>query len=234
MMKKILSHTWLVLVALFMYVPVLILAFYSFTESTAIGAVRGFSLQNYVTLFTMEELRDMIVGTLTLAVGAAGIASVLGTLGAVGAFYSRPSTRAALETANRIPVVNADVVTAFSICIMLIIVFGIDKDTFVPLVIGHSVLCTPFVYLAIVSGFMLSITLSLDDYFISTYTKPATFDTISTYVVNATRGSQTEIKTALWALSTVIFVIVILAVVIMNAASAGSGKKQEVSAHGGR
>ena len=67
MMKKILSHTWLVLVALFMYVPVLILAFYSFTESTAIGAVRGFSLQNYVTLFTMEELRDMIVGTLTLA-----------------------------------------------------------------------------------------------------------------------------------------------------------------------
>lgn len=272
MMKKILSHTWLVLVALFMYVPVLILAFYSFTESTAIGAVRGFSLQNYVTLFTMEELRDMIVGTLTLAVGAAVIASVLGTLGAVGAFYSRPSTRAALETANRIPVVNADVVTAFSICIMLIIVFGIDKDTFVPLVIGHSVLCTPFVYLAvmpklkqmdnglyeaaldlgatpfqalwkvvipqiipgIVSGFMLSITLSLDDYFISTYTKPATFDTISTYVVNATRGSQTEIKTALWALSTVIFVIVILAVVIMNAASAGSGKKQEVSAYGGR
>ena len=85
----------------------LILAFYSFTESTAIGAVRGFSLQNYVTLFTMEELRDMIVGTLTLAVGAAGIASVLGTLGAVGAFYSRPSTRAALETANRIPVTGS-------------------------------------------------------------------------------------------------------------------------------
>ena len=254
MMKKILSHTWLVLVALFMYVPVLILAFYSFTKSTAIGAVRGFSLQNYVTLFTMEELRDMIVGTLALAVGAAVIASVLGTLGAVGAFYSRPSTRAALETANRIPVVNADVVTAFSICIMLIIVFGIDKDLAVMPKLKQmdnglyeaalDLGATPFQALrkvvipqiipGIVSGFMLSITLSLDDYFISTYTKPATFDTISTYVVNATRGSQTEIKTALWALSTVIFVIVILAVVIMNAASAGSGKKQEVSAHGGR
>ena len=223
-MKKLVSGAWLVLVALFMYIPVLILAFYSFTESTAIGAVRGFSLQNYVTLFTLEELRNMIAGTLALAVGAAVIASVLGTLGAVGAFYSRPSTRAVLETANRIPVVNADVVTAFSICIMLIIVFGIDKDTFLPLVIGHVVLCTPFVYLAvmpklkqmdsglyeaaldlgatpfqalrkvvipqivpgIISGFMLSVTLSLDDYFISTYTKPATFDTISTYVVNAT------------------------------------------------
>lgn len=271
-MKKILSYSWLVLVALFMYIPVLILAFYSFTDSTTIGAVRGFSLHNYETLFTTEELRNMIVGTLLLAVGAAVIASILGTVGAIGAFYSRPITRAAVETANRIPVVNADVVTAFSICILLIVVLGIEKNTFIPLVIGHVVLCTPFVYLAvmpklkqmdnglyeaaldlgatpfqalykivipqiipgIISGFMLSITLSLDDYFISTYTKPATFDTISTYVVNATRGAQTEIKTALWALSTVIFLVVILAVVIMNLASAGPVKKQEVNVHDSR
>ena len=257
-MKKILSYSWLAIVALFMYIPVLILAFYSFTDSTTIGAVRGFSLHNYVTLFTTEELKNMIIGTVLLAVGAALISSVLGTVGAIGAFYSRSVTRTAVETANRIPVVNADVVTAFSICILLIVVLGIEKNTFIPLVIGHVVLCTPFVYLAvmprlkqmdnglyeaaldlgatpfqalykivipqivpgIISGFMLSVTLSLDDYFISTYTKPATFDTISTYVVNATRGAQTEIKTALWALSTVIFVVVILAVVIMNIASA--------------
>ena len=251
-MKKILSYTWLVLVALFMYIPVLILAFYSFTDSTTIGAVRGFSLHNYETLFTTEELRNMIVGTLLLAVGSAVIASVLGTVGAIGAFYSRPFTRAAVETANRIPVVNADVVTAFSICILLIVVLGIEKNTFIPLVIGHVVLCTPFVYLAVMPKLkqmdnglyeaaldlgatpFLSITLSLDDYFISTYTKPATFDTISTYVVNATRGAQTEIKTALWALSTVIFLVVILAVVIMNLASAGPVKKQEVNVHDSR
>ena len=268
-MKKILSYSWLAIVALFMYIPVLILAFYSFTDSTTIGAVRGFSLHNYVTLFTTEELKNMILGTVLLAVGAALISSVLGTVGAIGAFYSRSVTRTAVETANRIPVVNADVVTAFSICILLIVVLGIEKNTFIPLVIGHVVLCTPFVYLAvmprlkqmdnglyeaaldlgatpfqalykivipqivpgIISGFMLSVTLSLDDYFISTYTKPATFDTISTYVVNATRGAQTEIKTALWALSTVIFVVVILAVVIMNLASAKTEKKQEAGAY---
>ena len=268
-MKKILSYSWLAIVALFMYIPVLILAFYSFTDSTTIGAVRGFSLHNYVTLFTTEELKNMIIGTVLLAVGAALISSVLGTVGAIGAFYSRSVTRAAVETANRIPVVNADVVTAFSICILLIVVLGIEKNTFIPLVIGHVVLCTPFVYLAvmprlkqmdnglyeaaldlgatpfqalykivipqivpgIISGFMLSVTLSLDDYLISPYTKPATFDTISTYVVNATRGAQTEIKTALWALSTVIFVVVILAVVIMNLASAKTEKKQEAGAY---
>lgn len=271
-MKKILSYSWLALVALFMYIPVLILAFYSFTDSTTIGAVRGFSLHNYVTLFTTEDLRNMIIGTVLLAVGAAVISSILGTIGAIGAFYSRPFTKNMVETANQIPVVNADVVTAFSICILLIVVLGIEKNTFVPLVIGHVVLCTPFVYLAvmpklkqmdnglyeaaldlgatpfqalykivipqiipgIISGFMLSITLSLDDYFISTYTKPATFDTISTYVVNATRGAQTEIKTALWALSTVIFLVVILAVVLMNVASVKTEKKQEVGAYDSR
>ena len=67
-----------------------------------------------------------------------------------------------------------------------------------------------------VSGFMTAVTLSLDDYFITTYTKPAVFDTISTYVVNATKGAQTSIKTALWALSALIFAVVVLAVVLMN------------------
>ena len=74
----------------------------------------------------------------------------------------------------------------------------------------------PQIMPGIVSGFGLAVTLSLDDYFIATYTKPATFNTISTYVVNATKGSQTTIKTALWALSTVIFAVVVLIVIGMN------------------
>ena len=148
-MKKIISYSWLALVALFMYVPVLILAFYSFTDSTTIGTVREFSLHNYVTLFTTEELRNMIAGTLLLAVAASLIASVLGTVGAIGAFYSRPSVRAAVETANQVPVVTAEFVTAFALCLLLIVVFGIEKNTFIPLLIGHVVLCAPFVYLAV-------------------------------------------------------------------------------------
>ena len=74
----------------------------------------------------------------------------------------------------------------------------------------------PQIFPGIVSGFALAVTLSLDDYFVATYTKPATFDTISTYVVNATKGAQTTIKTALWALSTVIFLLVVLFTIVMN------------------
>lgn len=253
-MRKAIEHAVIWLVLLFMYLPILILTVYSFTDSTMIGAIRGFSLHNYVTLFTEPELTSMITGTLVLAVVVAVLSTLLGTMGAIGAFYSKRGTRAAIELANEIPVVNADVVTGFSVCILMIALFNMSKETYIPLVVGQTALCAPFVYLSvlprlkqmdaslyeaaldlgckpsqalarvvipqiapgILSGFMTAITLSLDDYFIATYTKPATFDTISTYVVNATRGSQTEIKTALWALSAIIFVIVVIVVMCMN------------------
>lgn len=254
MTKKILKWVFMALVIAFLYAPILILTVYSFTDSTQIGAIRSFSLQNYVTLFTTGELLSMIGGTFALAFAAAAIATLLGTIGAIGSFYSKKRVKGFIYVMNQIPVVNADVVTAFSLCILLVIILGISKDTFIPLIAGHVTLCAPFVYLSVLpklkqmdpstyeaaldlgaspfqalikvvipqiasgigSGFMLSVTLSLDDYFISTYTKPATFDTISTYVVNATKGSQTDIKTALWALSAVIFILVVLVVVIMN------------------
>ena len=62
------------------------------------------------------------------------------------------------------------------------------------------------------------------------YTKPATFDTISTYVVNATKGSQTEIKTALWALSTIIFLVVVVVELVLNLAPAkkAAGEETEI------
>ena len=264
MNKKFGAQVFISLMLLIMYAPILILAVYSFTSSTNIGVIRDFSLHNYVKLFTTPELADMIGGSLLLALVSSVLATIYGTVGAIGFFYSKKRTQSVFSAINQIPVVNADVVTGFSVCILLVIVFGMSKDTYVPLVIGHTVLSAPFVYLSVLpklkqmdpslyeaaldlgatpvyalfkiiipqiasgiaSGFVMAVTLSLDDYFVATYTKPATFDTISTYVVNATKGSQTEIKTALWALSTVIFVLVVIIVAAMNFAGRKDGKEE--------
>lgn len=267
-MKRTASFIMLAVVVLFLYLPIVVLAVYSFTDAANIGTMHAFSLHNYEYLFTSPDLLGMISGTFALALGSAFLATLLGTMGAIGAFYARNHVKGFMNTANQIPVVNADVVTGFSVCILLIVVFGVSKDTYIPLLVGHVTLLTPFVYLSvmpklrqmdnniyeaaldlgatqsqalfkvllpqimpgILSGFVLAVTLSLDDYFISTYTKPATFDTISTYVVNATRGSQTDVKTALWALSTVIFALVIILVLAMNISSRGGKEttKEEV------
>ena len=267
-MKKTIRWVVPVAVLLFLYIPILVLAFYSLTDATQIGSFRNFTLKNYATLINTEELRNMIFGTILLALGSATIATFLGSLGAIGSFYSKKRTTSAMDTVNQIPVINADVVTGFSLCVLLVVVFGIGKDSYIPLVLGHVTHSAPFVYLSVIpklkqmdsslyeaaldlgatpvkalrkviipqilsgmiAGFSLAVTLSLDDYFIATYTKPAMFDTISTYVVNATKGSQTQIKTALWALSTVIFLVVIVVVLVMNISSRQKEKKGERAA----
>lgn len=262
--NKALALSWLIFVLLLLYLPILVLSFYSFTDAAMIGQTARPSLQNYITLFTNDRLRGIIIGTFGLALLVSVLSTILGTLGAIGAFYSKKRTRFVYELANQVPVVNADVVTGFSVCILLIVFFGMDKDTYIPLIIGQTVLCAPFVYLSVMprlkqmdkriyeaaldlgatpqealrlvvlkeirpgifSGFSTAIMLSLDDYFIATYTKPAVFDTISTYVVNATKGAQTEIKTALWALSAVIFVVVGVIVILRNMLSSVNPKEQ--------
>ncbi len=264
MTKKAVQNLFLAGILFLLYLPVLILAVYSFTDTSMIGRIGHFSLHNYRFLLEAEELRQMIAGTLILALVVAVLSTLLGTFGAIGVFYSKGKWSRIIQFMNQIPVVNADVVTGFSVCVLLIVFFHMDKNTYIPLVIGLVSLCSPFVYLSvlprlkqldpqlyeaaldlgcspmralykvvlpqlvsgIVSGFMMSVTLTLDDYFISTYTKPSVFDTISTYVVNATKGARTEIKTALWALSTVIFIIVVLTVIIMNISA--EKKKEEM------
>ena len=67
MKKRFGSQIFISLILLIMYAPILILAVYSFTDSTNIGAIRNFSLDNYVTLFTTPELANMIGGSLLLA-----------------------------------------------------------------------------------------------------------------------------------------------------------------------
>ena len=105
-MVKILKRAYLIIMLLFIYLPILILAVYSFTSATQIGAIRGFSLQNYVTLFTTPELTDMIRGTLLLALGSAFLATILGTLGAIGAFYSGKKVSTLITSLNQVPVVK--------------------------------------------------------------------------------------------------------------------------------
>ena len=113
-MKKALRIIWLAVVLLFIYVPILVLAVYSFTDATMVGAgIGGFSFENYINLFKNDELREMIFGTVALAVVCACISTVLATFGAIGSFYSKKLTKSLVNTANQVPVVNADIVTGF-------------------------------------------------------------------------------------------------------------------------
>ena len=247
MVKKIFGKCFIYFALFLMYLPILLLVVFSFIPSDQIGVWTTPSFKLYFDLFKNKELMRAVGNTLLIALCSAVVSTILGTLGAVGAHYSKSKTRKLIETMNQLPVVNAEIVMALSLAVLVVALSW--KFTFFTLLIGHVVLTVAFVYLnvkpkltqmdpftyeaaldlgakpryalykvilpeilpGIISGFMISITLSLDDFVITQYLKKPAFETISTYIqkIIAKHPIPPEVR----ALATLIFLGVLLVVV---------------------
>lgn len=84
----------------------------------------------------------------------------------------------------------------------------------------------PEIMPGIVSGFILSITLSLDDYIITAFTRNTAFQTLSTYVYGVTSKKGT-LPPSLRALTTIITLIALVILIIVNINSSGEKKNNE-------
>ncbi len=71
----------------------------------------------------------------------------------------------------------------------------------------------PDIFPGVLSGFLLSFTMSLDDFVITHFTKGASIDTLSTKIYTEVRKG---IKPEMYALSTLLFLSVILLLVLIN------------------
>lgn len=75
----------------------------------------------------------------------------------------------------------------------------------------------PQILPGIITGFLLAITLSLDDYVISAYTKPHTFQTISTHIYSLNKGGMVNtIKSSYWAFTAIVFFIIVIVLIVSN------------------
>ena len=76
----------------------------------------------------------------------------------------------------------------------------------------------PQILPGIISGFLLSVTLSLDDYIIAAYTKPDSFQTISTHIYGLDKNNimGAKIKAAYWAFTAIIFLLIVVVVIVSN------------------
>ncbi len=259
-LRSIFKWAFIALILLFIYFPILFLTVNSFNASDIIQeGWKGFSFEHYKYFFDLNnEPMRVVLQTIALAFVVALLSTILGTVGAIGIFYSKKRVSGALSAVNRIPVINAEVVTAISFA-LLVSIFQIDKSTYIPLILGQMILCTPFVLLSIIpklkqmdnnlyeaaldlgasptkalfsviipqifpgilSGFLLAITLSLDDYVITAYTKPDSFKTISTHIYGLDKNNVVgpKIKAAYWAFTAIIFFIIVLVVIGANIAA---------------
>ena len=254
-LKLALRWAILLIVLTAIYLPLVMIVVYSFSNSRAVGGKFGeFTFALYANLFKNEKLLEATKNTLVIGLISAILATALGTTAAIGIHYMRKKARAFTEATSQITIVNAEIVTAIGLFLLLLFL----RDTLtlpvdfglVYLIAAHTVITTPYVILtvsprlkqlnpnlleasmdlgagpmrslftvllpqlagAMISGFALAFTLSLDD-FVITKINAGDIDTISTYVYS---GIRHNLKNDIRALSTIIFVTVLAVLIVFN------------------
>ena len=81
----------------------------------------------------------------------------------------------------------------------------------------------PDIMSGIITGCVMSFTLSLDDFIISYFTNGPSFQTLPIYIFSLTKK---RVKPDMFALSTLMFVVILALLVLMNVAQSRSEKRE--------
>jgi len=149
-MKRILSSSYLGLLLVMLYAPILVIIVFSFTEAKVLGNWTGFSLKLYTSLFQggkVHSLSSALWNTLIIGLSAAFVSTILGTIAAIGIFNLQPGPQKAFRMINAIPILNPDIITAISL-FLLFVSLGISQGH-ATVILAHITFCTPYVVLSV-------------------------------------------------------------------------------------
>ncbi|MEG1524187.1 MAG: ABC transporter permease [Clostridia bacterium] len=146
-LKRFFSGTYLGLMLLFLYAPILILIVFSFNKGKTLGNWTGFTLDWYARLFSTPEITDALIVTISVAIISAVCATVLGTFAAIGLHSMKKRRRAVIENVSQLPMVNPDLVTG--IALMLLFLFIGIKGGYTRLLIAHITFNLPYVIFSV-------------------------------------------------------------------------------------
>ena len=237
MIRKIISDFYMVLILIFLYAPILTMMVLSFNQSKSRARWGGFTLDWYLQMFDSRSIMSALSTTLIIAFVSALAAAVIGTAAAIAIQSMRLVPRTIIMGITNIPMLSFiafGVSLGFKTVLIAHITFNIpyvilsvmpklkqtDKSTYeAALDLGATPLQAffkvvfPDILPGVLSGFLLSFTMSLDDFIITHFTKGAGINTLSTLIYSEVRRG---IKPSMYALSTVIFLTVLILLLIVN------------------
>lgn len=246
-LKNLPTASYLTLIYLFFYIPIVILIIYSFNQAQYSLLWHGFSFRWYQELFADIDLWIAVWHSLLLGVCAATVAMFIGSLAAVSLYRYQFMGRQLLYGLIFILILSPDIVMGIS----LLILFSLFKVSlgFWSLLLAHITFCIPFVVVtvysrmasfdnfifeaakdlgakdlmiftrivlpliwpAMLAGWLLSFTLSLDDVIISYFVTGPGFEILPLKIYSMVRlGVKPEIN----ALCTVTLALTLLLVVL--------------------
>ncbi len=145
--KSALVWAFVTVMLAIMYVPILILIIYSFTDAKALGVWNGFSFELYANLFTDAEIMGALGNSLILAAVSAFLATVLGTAAAVGIYYMKAKRKAVAGFVANITMENAEIVTGVAFMMFFLAVnIGYGWGA---LIVAHTMITVPYVILSV-------------------------------------------------------------------------------------
>ena len=151
-MRK-LSRTFSILVFIFLYLPMIVLAIASFSSGNDIAVFESFTFDRYAELFRDDTLLTLLGNSALIAILASFIATVLGTMAAVGLHNAKGRIRSAVMTLTNIPMTNPDIVTGVSLALLFAFAGTMLKINsilgFWTLLIAHVTFNLPYVILSV-------------------------------------------------------------------------------------
>ena len=233
-MKK-LRKAYIGLIMAFLYAPIVLLILYSFNDSKSRAQWGGFTLRWYRELFADQAIMSALGTTLSIGLLAAAISTVLGTVGAIALFQMKRRPRQAMMSIVNLPMLNSEVVTGVSL--MLLYAMARIQLGYLTLLLSHKLrqldphlaeaaqdlgatpvqgflrVILPDIMPGVFSGFIMALTMSIDDFVVSFFTTGSGVSNLSiTIYTMAKRGISPKIN----ALSTIIFACVFVLLIGIN------------------
>ena len=254
-----------VIIFIFLYVPMIVLAVASFNKGADISVFKGFTFAQYKALFEDGVLLPLLLNSVIVAVVSAVLSTALGTAAAMGIHRMGKRARRLAMGVTNIPLTNPEIVTGVSLALLFAFVGTMLKIKnvlgFVTLLIAHITFNLPYVILSvmpklrqmdpnlteaamdldctpvraffkvviheimpgIISGALMAFTMSLDDFVISYFVYGPTFVTLPVEIYNYTKK---PLHPKIYALFTLLFIVILLVMVLMNVLQARDAKRR--------
>lgn len=133
----------------YMYLPILVLTFYSFNKSAYSANWQGFTLSWYTKLFADSRVLRSLQNSLTVALVAVAISAVLGTLMAVGLARYRFLGKSLYRGVSYLPLIVPDIAIAVSTLVFLAVIS--TPLSLWTIVAAHVVFCLAYIALVVSS-----------------------------------------------------------------------------------
>ncbi len=146
-LKKVLFFSILFM----LYLSIIVIAIQSINASRISSSFSTVSFTWYPNIFQEEDLMRAIRNTFLVSSIATILATFMGTFFAVGMYSLTKKKRQGLMLLNNVPILNADIVTGFSLMLMFRLLMPLFPNIFglFTLVMAHLFFTIPYVILSV-------------------------------------------------------------------------------------